>query len=174
MPLSRFPEGTVSTGVSGDRCPGAAAATGKSNPRTDVASAVPELVLSADDRSAIEALHETWLDAELRADSSAVLELCTAAPIWLPPNDAPLCGRLAIRQWLNAQPPAHVQRVEIVGLEISGVGPFACKLARFRTILSGEDDAAVEVVTGSHGWLLQRDDEGAWRVAVVAWTIDGT
>lgn len=130
-------------------------------------------MLSTNDCNAIEALHEAWLDAEVRADFSAMLQLCTAAPIWLPPDAAPLCGRLAIRQWLNAHPPSHIQRVEIVGLEISGVGPFASKLAHFRTILKGEDGATVEVVTGSHGWLLQRDDQGTWRVAVVAWTING-
>ena len=42
-------------------------------------SVVP--VLSAEDRLAIRALHDAWLNAELRGDSSALLKLCTLVPV---------------------------------------------------------------------------------------------
>jgi ketosteroid isomerase-like protein len=130
-------------------------------------------MLSADDRSAIEALHETWLDAERRGDSPALLQLCAAVPVWLPPNEAPLCGKTEILRWLERQPPALVQRIEIDDVEISGVESLAWKLASFRTTLTDAGGAKAIVVTGSHGWLLQRDDDGVWRVAVVTWRITG-
>ena len=131
-------------------------------------------MLSAEDRFAIEALHKAWLDAELRGDSSALLQLCAAAPVWLPPNEAPLCGAAAIRRWLEDQRQATVRRIEIDDLTISGNGSFACKLATFRTTLDGPADAGVDVVTGCHGWLLQRDAGGTWLIGVVAWTIAAT
>jgi ketosteroid isomerase-like protein len=127
-------------------------------------------VLSVEDRLAIEALHNEWLNAELRRDTSALLQLCTAAPVWLPPNEAPLCGRAAILNWLAEQPHATVLRIDIDHLAISGLDSFAWKLATFRTTLESPAETAAGVITGAHGWLLQRDDAGAWRIAVVTWT----
>jgi ketosteroid isomerase-like protein len=128
-------------------------------------------MLSAEDRLAIEALHNEWLKAELRRDVSALLQSCTAAPVWLPPNEAPLCGRAAILNWLEEQPHATVRRIDIDHLAIDGLSSFAWKLATFRTTLEGPADTGAGVVTGAHGWLLQRDDAGAWRIAVVTWTM---
>lgn len=128
-------------------------------------------MLSDEDRFAIETLHNEWLNAELRRDTSALLQLCTAAPVWLPPNARPLCGRAAILEWLEEQACATVRRIDIEDLAISGLGPFAWKLATFRTTVEGPADADSGVITGVHGWLLQRDDAGAWRVAVVSWTV---
>ena len=127
----------------------------------------------AEDRVAIEALHRAWLDAELRGDSSALLQLCTPTPVWLPPNDAPLCGTASILRWLGDQPHTAVLRIDIDDLTVSGVGSFAWKLAMFRTTVEGPSGNAV-TVTGSHAWLLQRDVSGGWRISVVVWTIVGT
>jgi ketosteroid isomerase-like protein len=128
-------------------------------------------VLSAEDRAAIAALHAAWLDAERRGRSTALLEFCTAVPVWLPPDEAPLCGRAAILAWLGDQPATVVHRIEIDDLAIAGLGPFAWKAATFRTTLASPADGGVLTVSGTHGWLLQRDDGAVWRVAVVAWTI---
>ena len=126
-------------------------------------------MLSAQDRLAIEALHDEWLKLELLGDSSALLQLCTPFPLWLPPNEQPLCGRAAILHWLAAQSQATVRRIDIADLAILGTGSFACKVATFRTTLESPADA---VVTGTHAWLLQRDDASGWRICVVAWTIE--
>jgi ketosteroid isomerase-like protein len=128
-------------------------------------------MLSAQDHLAIEALHDEWLKAELLGNSSALLKLCTPFSVWLPPNEAPLCGQAAILHWLAAQPQATVRRIDIADLAIFGIGSFACKVAAFRTTLESPTDPAV--VTGTHAWLLQRDDANEWRICVVAWTIEG-
>jgi ketosteroid isomerase-like protein len=130
-------------------------------------------MLSAEDRAAIEDLHRSWLDAELRGDSSALLDFCTAAPVWLPPNQAPLCGRAAIVRWLGDQPRIEVVRIDIDHLAIAGTASFASKLASFRTTVQSPGEACASVTTGSHGWLLQRDAGGTWRISVVAWIIEG-
>ena len=127
-------------------------------------------MLSAEDRFAIEALHTEWLNAELRRDTAAMLQVCTAAPVWLPPNEAPLCGRAAILGWLEGQPHVTVRSIDIDDLAISGIGSFAWKLATFRTTFEDPANSGVGVVTGTHGWLLQRDDAGTWRIAVVTWS----
>jgi ketosteroid isomerase-like protein len=128
-------------------------------------------VLSVSDYSAIEALHKAWLRAELRGHPTALLGFCTPVPVWLPPNEPPLCGAPAILHWLEDQTAGTVQRIDIDHLEITGIGSFACKLATFRTTLQNPADAGAAVVTGTHTWLLQRDDGGSWRIGVVAWTI---
>jgi ketosteroid isomerase-like protein len=132
------------------------------------------MVFSIEDRVAIEALHHAWLDAELRGQSTQLLEFCTAAPVWLPPNEAPLCGRAAILGWLGEQPETAVLRIDIDDLAISGLGPLAWKVATFRTTLARPDDGVAQSVTGTHAWVLQRDDAAAWRIAVVAWTMTTT
>lgn len=127
---------------------------------------------SIDDRVAIEELHTAWLAAELRGDTAALLALCAAAPVWLPPGGAPLCGRTAIREWLAAQPAATLQRIHIERLAISASGSFAWKTAAFRTVVDSGPGGGTRTVTGTHAWLLQRDDTPAWRIAVVTWTVD--
>ena len=117
-------------------------------------------MLCAEDRLAIEALHNEWLNAELRRDTSALLQLCTAMPVWLPPNESPLCGRAAIVSWLEEQPHATVRHIDIDDLAIAGLGSIAWKLATFHTTVDGPADAGTIVVTGAHGWLLQRDEAG--------------
>jgi ketosteroid isomerase-like protein len=131
-------------------------------------------VLSADDCLAIRALHTAWLQAELQGESSAVLQLCTPAPVWLPPNEPPLCGKTAILRWLEDQSPTTVRRIEIADLQIFGAGPMACKLASFRTMIESPEDDGAAVITGTHAWLLQRDPTGAWRIGFVTWTITAT
>ena len=75
-------------------------------------------MLSAEDRLAIGAVHSEWLNAESRGDMSAVLQLCTAEPVWLPPGHGPLCGRAAIVRWLEEQPHERVLRFDIDSLAI--------------------------------------------------------
>ncbi|AMY08381.1 SnoaL-like domain protein [Luteitalea pratensis] len=127
-------------------------------------------MLSDEDRLAIAAVHREWVDAELKGDMSAVLQLCTAEPVWLPPDHGPLCGRAAIVRWLAAQPHEGVVRIDIDRLAIDGLDSFAWKVATFRTTLDRPAATGPSVFAGAHGWLLQRDDAGTWRVAVVTWT----
>ena len=131
-------------------------------------------MLSDDDGLAIRALHNAWLQAELRGDSSALLQLCTPVPVWLPPNEPPLCGRVAILLWLEDHSQTTVRRIEIADLQVFGIGSLAFKLASFRTMIESPADEGPVVVTGTHAWLLQRDATGAWRIGVVTWTITGT
>jgi ketosteroid isomerase-like protein len=131
-------------------------------------------VLSADDCLAIKALHTSWIQAELRGDSSALLQLCTPNPVWLPPDEPPLCGKAAILQWLEDQCQTTVLRIELDDLQIFGVGSVACKLASFRTTIESPELDGAAVVTGTHAWLLHRDPTGAWRIGFVTWTMTAT
>ena len=129
-------------------------------------------MLSTDDFVAIRALHNAWLQAELRGDSSGLLQFCTPFPVWLPPNEPPLCGRTAILRWLEDQSRTTVRRMEIADLQIFGVASLACKLATFRTMIERQELNDSTVVTGTHAWLLQRDPTVGWRIGLVTWTID--
>ena len=52
-------------------------------------------LLASPDIHAIRALHDKWIDAELRGDIAAVLELCTDDVRWMVPNGAPVAGKAA-------------------------------------------------------------------------------
>ncbi len=54
------------------------------------------LPLAPPDIHAIRALHDKWIDPELRGDIAAVLELCTDDVCWLVPNGAPVEGKAAL------------------------------------------------------------------------------
>jgi uncharacterized protein (TIGR02246 family) len=128
-------------------------------------------MLSPDDRRAIEQVHGAWLDAELRGDASALLDLCASSPVWLPPGAPPVVGRTAIREWLASQPAAEIRRIDIRNLTIAGSGVLAVKTAGFVTTVAAIGGDA-QVFHGSHVWVLRRDEAGVWRVAVVAWLVD--
>ena len=129
------------------------------------------MCLIEEDRLAIEGVHGAWLNAELRGDWPALPAVLHSGACLGPPNEAALCGRTAILDWLEDQPVATVRRIVIDDLAISGLGGFAWKLPTFPTTVESVGRSDGEVVTGAHGWLLQRDDTRARRIAVVAWTI---
>jgi ketosteroid isomerase-like protein len=128
------------------------------------------LRLSDDDVRAIEAVHREWIALEKAGDAAAVIAYCADDIVWMPPGAAPLRGREAVRRWLSG-PPVLIDEIEISRPAIAGDGCVAWKTCDFVTVSRAAGAASSTVSRGSHLWILRRQDDGAWRVVVVTWTL---
>lgn len=99
-----------------------------------------------------------------------MLDYCADDVVWMPPDAEPLRGRQAIRRWLSG-PPVLIEEIEISGLAIVGDGRVAWKTCDFVTVSRAAGAVSPTVSRGSHLWILRRQDDGEWRVAVVTWTL---
>jgi ketosteroid isomerase-like protein len=121
------------------------------------------------DDSAILAVHEAWLKAELSGNVDALLALCTSDIRFFPPGCDPLEGTSAVRILLeSAQTRPRDIRTADIRIEVSA--SLAFKSASFSTVLASPASSSPSTVSGHHLWILRREQAG-WRVAAVAWSI---
>ena len=131
-----------------------------------------------DDRQAIEALHEKDMAASKARDLATLLSLCTEDCLMLPPGEAPIVGKGAIRASLerDLEQEQDYQITEYVHNfeEVKVLGDWAFEWGRF--------SAAAEPVAGgppirSSGKILRilaRQADGTWKVARSIWNNDHT
>lgn len=89
-----------------------------------------ESVLSEADELSIRRLHDAWLQAELRGDAEAVLDLCTQDIAWVPPSGPPTFGRDAGRDLLLASV-VRLLSIQITDFELDGADGRAIKVCRY-------------------------------------------
>jgi ketosteroid isomerase-like protein len=120
---------------------------------------------------AVRKIHEAWLAAEVAGNTAAVLALCTGDVRWMAPGMAPVQGQEAGRRLLSCTG-GSVVRIEVSDVRCEVSDTLAIKTARFRTHVRKAGKPAPEVVTGTHLWVLRRED-AHWRVALVTWQLEG-
>ena len=116
------------------------------------------------------AVQQQWLEYELDGNVTGVVSLCVDDVVWLPPNQPALRGKNAVAAWLAVLPEHRIRRIEITNVHIHGSGGLAYKLADFTTWFEEAGQARVELVTGSHVWVLRESSPEHWQVVVVAWS----
>lgn len=127
-------------------------------------------MLAPSDLAAIEQLERCWLACELAGRACDVLDLCSHDILWLPPGRPPIRGKAAVRAWLETSSD-RIEDIRISNVAVDGDGRGAYKIANFRTQYVPYGSTEGITVTGWHLWVLRRDAESAWRVAVVAWSL---
>ena len=127
-------------------------------------------MLGPSDLAAIEQLERRWLACELEGRAVDVLELCSHDIVWLPPGRPPIHGKAAIRAWLEKSRD-RIEDIRISTVAVDGDGLGAYKIATFRTSYLPYGSTDSITASGWHLWVLQRDADSAWRVAVVAWSL---
>jgi uncharacterized protein (TIGR02246 family) len=125
--------------------------------------------LSEQDLKAIEALHSRWMQEELAGNATQTIALCTADVKWIPPDSPPLETKDAISKYLNAST-VEVKDIQIKDLEVRGSDTVAYLIANYHSRFLIEGEAEPQESTGTHLWILRKESEGIWRVAVVAWS----
>ena len=65
----------------------------------------------------------------------------------------------------------RIQDIQVSDVAVDGDGLGAYKIANFRTRYVPDGSTEGVTVTGWHFWVLRRDAESTWRVAVVAWSL---
>lgn len=126
------------------------------------------LILSEADRQAILHIHHQWLQAEIAGHSLDVLQLCTADVRWLVPHSEMMVGHDAARSLL-VQPGLQILDIATAGIDIQGSDRLAYKTCRYRTTFTTTYEGDQQVATGTHLWILHKQTDDQWRVALVTW-----
>ncbi|MCM3901841.1 MAG: DUF4440 domain-containing protein [Pyrinomonadaceae bacterium] len=128
--------------------------------------------LSDQDLEAIEEIHNYWIREELAGNGSRVIELCTDDVRWMPPNAPPLVGKPAIAQYLSDST-VGLKDVQAGDVVICGSGSVAYLTSSYHSRFVVEGGWELQEAAGTHLWILRKTGGGAWRVAVVAWSLWG-
>lgn len=126
--------------------------------------------LSGQDVDAIEAVHNRWIAEELAGNSSTVIGFCTDDVKWIPPDAPPLVGKQAIAQYLKDST-VKLKDVQVKEITIRGSGSVAYLTSAFLSRFVSEGQTEMQEATGTHLWVLRKTGDGAWRVAIVAWSL---
>ena len=121
------------------------------------------------DVRAIEALQRRWLDEERAGHPTAILDLCTEDVVWMPPAGLALRGKAGVEAWLNA-PNVRLEDICLSNVRIDGHGLVAYKVADYRTRWIPAGSSHPVTSGGSHLWVLRRQMDSTWAVALVAWS----
>jgi len=125
--------------------------------------------LPSQDVDAIKEVHNRWVREELAGDSSHVIELCAEDVMWIPPNAPPLVGKEAIAQYLSDST-GGLKDVQARDVVICGSGSVAYLTSSYHSQFVVEGNSEMQDATGTHLWILRKTGDGAWRVAIVAWS----
>jgi uncharacterized protein (TIGR02246 family) len=129
--------------------------------------------LSSQDVDAIEEVHNRWIRNELSGDSSRVIKLCTDDVRWIPPDAPPLVGKETIAQYL-CDSTVGLKDVQVGDVVICGSGSVAYLTSSYHSRFVVEENSEMQETTGTHLWILRKIRDGAWRVAIVAWSSWGS
>jgi ketosteroid isomerase-like protein len=125
-------------------------------------------MLATTDIQAIEQLHRHWIEAEIQGRGLDVLDYCTEDVRWLVPHSPMLIGKAAARSLLE-HPGVQIIDIETDEIEIRGSDRMAYKTCRYQTTFVTTYETAKQVMAGTHLWILDKQAEGHWQVALVTW-----
>jgi uncharacterized protein (TIGR02246 family) len=126
------------------------------------------LSLAYEDVEAIKQIHRRWIEAELSGNALGVLHFCTDDVRWMVSGSEVLVGKEAARQLL-VHTGTGIVDIQTEDVEVSGSGDIAYKTSKYTTrfVAGGRDTE--EVTRGSHLWILRKQDNEEWKVALVTW-----
>ncbi|WP_413163573.1 YybH family protein [Capilliphycus salinus ALCB114379] len=124
--------------------------------------------LSDEDLTAIQDIHEKWILAEKQGKSIDVLQYCTEDVRWMVPNSSILEGKKAASSLLN-DTSSDIIDISLGEVEISGCGNIAYKICEYKTQFKLKSSEAIEEVSGTHLWILHKQENQQWKVALVTW-----
>jgi uncharacterized protein (TIGR02246 family) len=119
-------------------------------------------MLSAKDRTAIEASTQAWAQAALAGDWTAVASLYTVDATLMPPFHPVATGRANIQSFLATLPP--VGAFELKNTEVQGCGDLACVVGTYRLSFAVEGSDPIPD-SGTFMEILHRQPDGSWLIA---------
>ena len=125
------------------------------------------LTLPEKDIEAIEQIHRRWIDAELSGKALEVLRFCTDDVRWMVPGSEVLVGKEAVSLLVHTG--AGIVDIQTADVEVCGSGEVAYKTSKYTTRFVAEGGDSEQVARGSHLWILHKQDNEEWKVALVTW-----
>jgi len=117
--------------------------------------------ISNEDKAAIEASSQAWLDAALAADWSGLAANYAEDAVFMPPNQPSVEGRDNIRTWFETLPPVSAMEFEMV--DISGVGDLAYVYATYTMTMTPEGSEPVND-SGKFVEIRRKQADGSWLI----------
>src|SRR5262245_44918540 len=126
------------------------------------------LTLPEKDIEAIEQIHRRWIDAEQSGNALEVLSFCTDDVRWMVPGSEVLVGKVEVASVL-INTGLEIVEIRTSDVEICGTADLAYKTSKYRTrfVVKGIDSE--QIAQGSHLWILHKQDNEEWKVALVTW-----
>jgi ketosteroid isomerase-like protein len=125
--------------------------------------------LSDEDVAAIGDASETFVQAYLAGDWTAVVAMLTENAVWMPPNQPAREGRADIQEWLS---PQTVTDFELTTWETGGRSGFAYTRGSFSITFTAEGLAGFVSDTGKYVEIWQKEPDGSWLIDQVIWNSD--
>jgi ketosteroid isomerase-like protein len=116
----------------------------------------------------IEQMHAKWIKLEIAGEIGSLMALCADDIELWPPDAQPLLGRAMISSSM-ARGISRIHGIEISERRIRGSNEVAYLTANYKTSFSISENAALRQATGSHLWILRKQDN-AWVVTLVSWS----
>ena len=126
------------------------------------------LELSEQDIEAIEQIHQLWIETDLHGDRLDLLQFCTEDVKWMIPCSPVLVGKEAVKPFLLDKSVKNLD-TKTEKIEIRGSGKVAYKTSNFATRFVVDGTEQEQFATGTHLWILHKNDSGMWQVALVTW-----
>jgi len=120
--------------------------------------------LSADDVAAINGVIDAVIEADLAGDWAAVAENFVEDLVYMPPNLPAVEGRAAWLEWVQSLDFKIIELAVDVH-EIDGRGDLAFVRGKYAETLA-EGDAEPMELDGKWIWILRKQADGSWKVAV--------
>lgn len=133
-------------------------------------SAEADMVLSADDESAIRAGVESIIAAANRGDWPAWTDGYAENAVAMPPNRRPLIGRAALLELLASLPPTSDWEYDVIDLD--GRGDLAFLRGTFTVRMSLPGSEVPTTVSGSSMYIWRRQSDESWKVEREIWNSD--
>jgi len=126
--------------------------------------------LSDADIAAIRQVSETYRQAILAGDWTALSAVFTEDAVWMPPDQPAPEGRAAIQEWFGPLTP--LTAFELTALETEGHGGFAYERGRYSITFPAEGMAESVSDTGKYVAILRKQPDGSWLRSLVIWNAD--
>jgi uncharacterized protein (TIGR02246 family) len=125
------------------------------------------LTLPEKDIEAIEQIHLRWIEAEKSGNALEVLRFCTDDVRWMVPGSEVLVGKEAASLLVHTG--TEIVDIQTADVQVCGSGDLAYKTSKYTTRFVSEGRDGEQVSRGSHLWILRKQDNDEWKVALVTW-----
>ena len=125
--------------------------------------------VSAEQRTALQKLAETWAEAAPRQDWDTILDLCTDDVVFMPQDEPIVEGKEDQRTWHENFHTVQEMKSDFVKGEVSG--DTAIGQGVFSLVAKSEEGSLVDM---KGKWLsgYRRQPDGRWLISHLAWNLD--
>jgi uncharacterized protein (TIGR02246 family) len=124
------------------------------------------------DTRAILQIVQEMLTAQEAEDVEAWLEFVDEDAVWLPPNEAPITGKAAIRDWVIGFYDLYSVAEEMTSAEVHVTGDWAYIMANWAWTITPKAGGEGLTDTGKSIWILSRQVDESWKITRAIWNGD--